>query len=65
MADKDRLRRRNTRLKVEALKYRAALQQIAQWDVLNPPRSDLLADLPWLKQLVDDALAGPSSLGSS
>ena len=62
MADKDRLRRRNTRLKEEATKYRTALQQIAQWDVLNPPRSELLSDLPWLKKLVDDALSGPSSL---
>lgn len=62
MADKDRLRRRNARLKEEALKYRTALQHIAQWDCLNPPRPELLADLSWLKKLVDDALAGPSSL---
>lgn len=62
MADKDRLRRRNARLKEEAQKYRAALVQIRQWDCLNPPRPELLADLPWLKKLVDDALAGPSAL---
>lgn len=62
MSDKDRLRRRNARLKEEARKYRNALQQISQWDCLNPPCPDLLADLPWLKKLVDDALAGPSAL---
>lgn len=62
MSDKDRLRRRNARLQEEAKRYRTALQVISQWDVLNPPRPDLLADLPWLKKLVDDALAGPSSI---
>lgn len=62
MADKDRLRRRNARLKEEALRYREALRQISKWDCLNPPRPELLSDLPWLKKLVDDALAGPSSL---
>ncbi len=62
MADKDRLRRRNSRLKEEAQRYRNALLAIRQWDVLNPPRPDLLGDLPWLKKIVDDALSGPSAL---
>lgn len=62
MADKDRLRRRNARLKDEAQRYRDALQQISRWDCLNPPRPELLADLPWLKKLVDEALSGPSAL---
>jgi hypothetical protein len=62
MADKDQLRRRNARLKEEAHRYRSALLQIKQWDCLNPPRPDLLSDLPWLKKLVDDALSGPSAL---
>lgn len=62
MAEKDQLRRRNARLKEEAQKYRSALLKIREWDVLNPPRPELLADLPWLKKLVDEALAGPSSL---
>src|SRR5260221_7110983 len=35
-----------------------ALKMIAEWDCLNPPRPDLLSDLPWLKRLVDRALAG-------
>lgn len=38
----------------DALK--AALIKIQQWDCLNPPRSELLADLPWLKRLVDETL---------
>lgn len=62
MADKDRLRRRNERLKQEAQRYREALLKIKEWDVLNPPKTEVLADLPWLKKLVDDALAGPSAL---
>jgi len=35
---------------------RAALATIGEWDCLNPPRADLLADLPWLRQVVDEAL---------
>lgn len=38
-----------------------ALRKIQQWDCLNPPRSDLLADLPWLKRLVDEALGDSQS----
>ncbi len=34
-----------------------ALERIRSWDCLNPPRPDLLADLPWLRRLVDAALA--------
>jgi hypothetical protein len=33
-----------------------ALRTIQQWDCLNPPRADLLADLPWLRRVVDAAL---------
>lgn len=33
-----------------------ALRRIAEWDCLNPPSSDLCADHPWLKRLVDAAL---------
>lgn len=41
----------------EALKVaQAALIKVQQWDCLNPPRPELLADLPWLKRLVDEAL---------
>jgi len=36
---------------------RATLHSIQSWDCLNPPRADLLADLPWLRRLVDDALS--------
>jgi len=42
----------------EADQLRAALRTIQEWDCLNPPQADLCADLPWLKQLVDAALAG-------
>lgn len=34
----------------------AALERIAEWDCLNPPRPELCADHPWLKRLVDEAL---------
>lgn len=40
--------------------YRAALKAIQGWDCLNPPNADLCADLPWLRRLVDAALAGPA-----
>lgn len=42
--------------KTEAERLRAALQKISEWDCLNPPNPQLLGDLPWLRQLVDDAL---------
>jgi hypothetical protein len=35
----------------------AALESIAAWDCLNPPDPNLCADHPWLKRLVDDAIA--------
>jgi multidrug efflux pump subunit AcrA (membrane-fusion protein) len=41
----------------EAQTLRDALEQIAQWDCLNPPDPNLCHDHPWLKRLVDDALA--------
>lgn len=44
-------------LAVENARLRAALTHIQRWDCLNPPRGDLLADLPWLARLVDAALA--------
>lgn len=49
---------RANRIKAEdqVKELRQALETISQWDVLNPPRKDLLSDLTWLKQLVDKAL---------
>lgn len=43
---------------VEVLRdrYRGALTMIQRWDCLNPPNPELLADLPWLRRVVDDAL---------
>lgn len=41
----------------KAQKYERALRAIQKWDCLNPPRGELLSDLPWLKQLVDTALS--------
>lgn len=41
-----------------AERYRVALETIGAWDCLNPPRADLLADLPWLRAVVDIALRG-------
>ena len=43
----------------ECARLRAALERIAAWDCLNPPDPILLNDLPWLRQLVDDALRPP------
>jgi hypothetical protein len=40
----------------DASRLREALQQIQSWDCLNPPRADLLADLPWLRRIVDAAM---------
>ncbi len=41
-------------------KLEAALHQILQWDCLNPPRADLLADLPWLRNLIEKTLKDDS-----
>jgi hypothetical protein len=38
-------------------RYRAALESIAAWDMLNPPDPSKLADATWLRTLVDGALA--------
>lgn len=38
-------------------RYRDALVKISEWDCLNPPQADLLGDLPWLRSVVDNALA--------
>jgi hypothetical protein len=40
---------------------RTALRTIQEWDCLNPPRADLLGDLPWLKRVVDAALQPDNS----
>ena len=32
------------------------MRQIQAWDCLNPADPALLADLPWLKKIMDDAL---------
>jgi hypothetical protein len=45
---------RTEAMTAERDRYRAALVIIQQWDQLNPATS---GDMPWLKQLVDDALA--------
>jgi hypothetical protein len=37
-------------------KLEAALLKIQQWDCLNPPNPKLLADLPWIRAIVDEAL---------
>ena len=57
MADKDRLRRRNDRLKEEAQRYRDALLKIRQWEAARV--DDHLHELA---KLVGDALSGPSAL---
>jgi small-conductance mechanosensitive channel len=46
----------NLRLTNRILELETALRTIQAWDCLNPPRSDLLADLPWLRNVVDAAL---------
>jgi hypothetical protein len=40
----------------ENWRFNQALKRISEWDCLNPPQRDLCADLPWLRELVDDAL---------
>ncbi len=48
-----------TRLTDERDKFRAALVTISQWDCLNPPATQMCADLSWLKQLVSATLLAP------
>lgn len=38
-------------------RLREGLRRIRGWDCLNPPRADLLADLPWLAREIDVLLA--------
>ena len=41
------------------LKYQralTALRAIDEWDCLNPPDSELLLDLPWLRSIVNEGL---------
>ena len=33
------------------------LRSVSEWDMLNPPRTDIIADAVWLKLCVDEALA--------
>ena len=47
-----------TRTLQRAEQLETALRTIKAWDCLNPPATDLCADFPWLKQLVDAALDG-------
>jgi hypothetical protein len=47
----------NAALAARCGKMQAALRTIQHWDCLNPPRPDLLSDLPWLRTVVDAALA--------
>ncbi len=49
--------RRVRRLEAELAVAVATLRRIQQWDCLNPPDQNLCADHPWLKRLVDGALA--------
>lgn len=49
----------------ERNRLKAALQAIAAWDMLNPPQTDRVADLGWLRRLVDDALGPARTQGSS
>lgn len=44
----------------EVARLRMVLAQIQDWDCLNPPDPRLCADHPWLRRLVDNALAQPS-----
>lgn len=49
-------------LRTEIARLRAALLKIQQWDCLNLPVAHIkcvrdASDFPWLKRLVDDALA--------
>ncbi len=41
-------------------RLRQTLMTIQQWDMLNPPQTDRVSDLGWLRRLVDRALEEPS-----
>lgn len=41
----------------DAERMRAGLETLRAWDCLNPPRTDLLADLGWVARTIDAALA--------
>lgn len=38
----------------ENARLRATLEAIRGWDMLNPPQTDHVADLGWLRSLVDE-----------
>ena len=42
----------------EVERLRKALARIQQWDMLNPPQTQQIADAQWLRNLVDKALGG-------
>lgn len=56
-----RANRELTRLREENGRLREALERILGWDCLNPPRRELLEDLPWLRRLVETALRPPTT----
>jgi hypothetical protein len=55
-SERDHWQRKWVEGREEIDRLRAALTRIQGWDCLNPPRHDLLHDLPWLRRLVDEAL---------
>jgi hypothetical protein len=55
-SERDHWQRKWAEGREEIDRLRAALIRIQEWDCLNPPRQDLLHDLPWLRRLVDEAL---------
>lgn len=60
----DRIKQLGRMLETEIAILRNGLQRISEWDCLNPPRQDLLGDLPWLRRLVDELLQTPSPAAS-
>jgi hypothetical protein len=68
-SERDHWQRKWAEGREEVGRLRAALMRIQEWDCLNPPRQDLLHDLPWLRRLVDEALGAgqgrPDDLGGT
>lgn len=48
-------------LEAERDRYKRTLELILGWDCVNPPDPDRLADLPWLRRVVEAALKPESS----
>lgn len=56
----EEIERRTPSVREEA--YRGVLEAIRDWDMLNPPQVERVADLAWLRSVVDAILSGAPEL---